>query len=32
MPKWAKLGIIGAITTVAIDYFLRPSLNKTFKP
>jgi hypothetical protein len=28
MPKWAKLAVAGAITTVAIDYFLKPSVNK----
>lgn len=24
-----KLALAGAITTVALDYFLKPSLNKT---
>jgi hypothetical protein len=29
MPKWAKLAIIGAVTTVAVDYFIGPTLRKT---
>lgn len=28
--KLVKLAIAGAITTVAIDYFMKPSLHKTF--
>lgn len=27
--KIVKLAIAGAITTVALDYFLKPSVNKT---
>ena len=27
--KLVKLAIAGAITTVALDYFLKPSVNKT---
>lgn len=28
MPKWAKIALTGAIISVAVDYFLRPSLDK----
>jgi hypothetical protein len=31
MPKWARIAAIGAISAVAVDYFLGPSLRKTFK-
>lgn len=29
MPKWLKIAIVGAVTAVAIDYYLRPTLTKT---
>lgn len=29
--KLVKLAIAGAITTVALDYFLKPSIAKTLK-
>lgn len=31
MPRWAKYALIGAITTVAVDYFLGPTLKNTLK-
>lgn len=31
LPKWARIGIAGGITAVALNYFIGPSVNKTFK-
>lgn len=28
MNKWMKLAIMGAVTTVALDYFIKPTLTK----
>lgn len=27
MPKWARIAIAGAITAVAVDYFLNPTVK-----
>lgn len=29
MPKWAKIAIAGAVITVSLDYFLKPTVHKT---
>lgn len=30
LPKWARYAIYGAVTAVAVDYFISPSARKTF--
>jgi hypothetical protein len=29
-PKWVRIAIAGAIVTLTLDYFLKPTINKTF--
>lgn len=31
MPKWAKLAILGAVTAVAVDYFITPGTKSALK-
>ena len=31
LPKWARIGIAGGITAVALNYFISPSVSKTLK-
>jgi hypothetical protein len=32
LPKWARIGIYGALLAVATDYFIGPTLRKNIKP
>jgi hypothetical protein len=31
MPKWARMALAGAVGAVVIDYFISPTVSKTFK-
>lgn len=31
MPKWVRIAVAGAITAVAVDYFLNPTVQKSLK-
>lgn len=31
MPKWTKIAVAGGILAVAMDYFLKPTVNKSLK-
>lgn len=28
-PKWVRIAVYGAVLAVALDYFLKPTMNKT---
>lgn len=29
MPKWTRIAIAGAVIAVSLDYFLKPTINKS---
>lgn len=29
MPTWTRIAVMGAVTAVALDYFLKPTMSKS---